>query len=112
VGMSKRSYVEAVLKGLRSITSVDVDFIPHCEDSKSLFSSVPAIGHVRKRIYVRLLLSIDRRETAEAAMETVRQYVQTSNLKHLKAMWWISMLHFFGVGEACTGNEAIWGGWN
>lgn len=71
MGMSKRSYVEAVLKGL-SIASVDVDFIPHCEDSKSLFSSLPPIGHVRKRIYVRLLLSIDRRETAEAAMETVR----------------------------------------
>jgi len=49
-----------------------VDFIPHCEDSKSLFSSLPPIGHVRKRIYLRLLLSIDRRETAEAAMETVR----------------------------------------
>ncbi|KOM53439.1 hypothetical protein LR48_Vigan09g209800 [Vigna angularis] len=72
VGMTKRSYVEAVIKGLRSITSVDVDFVPRCEDSKSLFSSVPAIGHVRKRIYVRLLLSIDRRETAEAAMETVK----------------------------------------
>ncbi|CAJ1962448.1 unnamed protein product [Sphenostylis stenocarpa] len=71
-GMSKRSYVEAVLKGLRSITSVDVDFIPHCADSKSLFTPLPGIGHVRKRIYVRLLLSIDRRETAEAAMETVK----------------------------------------
>ncbi|KAH1217606.1 Adenosine deaminase-like protein [Glycine max] len=73
VGMSKRSYVEAVLKGLRSITSVDVDFIPHCEDSKTLFTPAPAIdGHARKRIFVRLLLSIDRRETTEAAMDTVK----------------------------------------
>ncbi|KAG4956234.1 hypothetical protein JHK85_042614 [Glycine max] len=73
VGMSKHSYVEAVLKGLRSITSVDVDFIPHCEDSKTLFTPAPVInGHVRKKIFVRLLLSIDRRETTEAAMETVK----------------------------------------
>lgn len=75
--MSKRSYVEAVLKGLRSVSSVDVAFIPHNEDSKSLFSSLPTItndkcnGVARKRIYVRLLLSIDRRETTEAALETV-----------------------------------------
>ncbi|KAL8461378.1 hypothetical protein ACS0TY_032743 [Phlomoides rotata] len=44
-GMSKRSYMEAVLEGIRSVKSIE--------------------------IYVRLLLSIDRRETAEAAMETV-----------------------------------------
>ncbi|KAK7303281.1 hypothetical protein RJT34_14184 [Clitoria ternatea] len=79
IGMSKRSYVEAVVKGLKSVTSVDVDFIPPSEDSKSLFNPLPPSvthdkcnGHVRKKIFVRLLLSIDRRETTEAAMETVK----------------------------------------
>ncbi|XP_061347897.1 N6-mAMP deaminase-like [Gastrolobium bilobum] len=77
-GMSKRSYVEAVLKGLRSVSSVDVAFIPHSEDFRSLFNPLPTIsndkcnGNSRKRIFVRLLLSIDRRETTEAAMETVK----------------------------------------
>ena len=77
IGMSKRSYVEAVLKGLRSVTSVDVAFIPHSGDSRTLFNPLPSgtndkcNGNSRKRIYVRLLLSIDRRETTEAAMETV-----------------------------------------
>ncbi|XP_027356761.1 adenosine deaminase-like protein isoform X2 [Abrus precatorius] len=77
-GMSKRSYVEAVLKGLRSVSSVDVSFIPHIEDSISPFDSLPMIthdrsnGNARKRIVARLLLSIDRRETTEAAMETVK----------------------------------------
>lgn len=112
MGMTKRSYVEAVIKGLRSITSVDVDFVPRCEDSKSLFSSVPAIGHVRKRIYVRLLLSIDRRETAEAAMETVRQYVQVILKTYSLSCAGFQCYNLFAVGQACTGNEAIWGGWN
>lgn len=75
--MSKRSYVEAVLKGLRSVSSVDVDFIPHGEDSETLYNHLPVItndkcnGDSRKRIFVRLLLSIDRRETTEEAVETV-----------------------------------------
>jgi adenosine deaminase len=68
--MSKRSYVDAVIKGLRSVSSVDVDFVPMTEDSKS-FTNDKCNGNSRKRIIVRLILSIDRRETTEAAMETV-----------------------------------------
>jgi adenosine deaminase len=68
--MSKRSYVDAVIKGLTSVSLVDVDFIPKTEDSKSL-NNDKCNGNSRKRIIVRLILSIDRRETTEAAMETV-----------------------------------------
>ncbi|KAE9591448.1 hypothetical protein Lal_00039040 [Lupinus albus] len=78
IGMSKRSYIEAVLKGLRSVNSVDVDFAPHSEDSKTFLNPLPSTTEdkcnrdSRKKIFVRLLLSIDRRETTEAAMETVK----------------------------------------
>ncbi|CAL0309072.1 unnamed protein product [Lupinus luteus] len=78
IGMSKRSYIEAVLKGLRSVNSVDVDFVPRSEDSKTFLNPLPSITEdkcdrdCRKKIFVRLLLSIDRRETTEAAMETVK----------------------------------------
>lgn len=76
--MSKRSYIEAVLKGLRAVTSVDVAFMPDNENSKNLVNSLPTATNdkcnvnTRKKIFVRLLLSIDRRETTAAAMETVR----------------------------------------
>lgn len=69
--MSKRSYVDAVIEGLKSVSSVDVDFIPKKDDSKS-FINDNCNGNSRKRIIVRLILSIDRRETTDAAMETVR----------------------------------------
>lgn len=77
LGMSKRSYIEAVLEGLRAVSSVDVAFTPYSEELTSLSNPVLSVtndicnGSMRKKIFVRLLLSIDRRETAEAAMETV-----------------------------------------
>ena len=70
--------MEAVVEGLRNISAVDVDFMPHdldvgSGDASLLVSSGTATcnGTTRRKIYVRLLLSIDRRETTEAAMETV-----------------------------------------
>ncbi|XP_024024713.1 adenosine deaminase-like protein [Morus notabilis] len=76
IGMTKRSYMEAVIEGLKAITSVDVDFMPHDVDARSGLNSLSTgrtcNGTSRKKIYVRLLLSIDRRETTEAAMETVK----------------------------------------
>ena len=75
--MSKRFYVEAVLEGVRAVSSVDVAFIPCSEEPRSLLNPLPTAtndkcdGNSRKKIFVRLLLSIDRRETTEAAMETV-----------------------------------------
>lgn len=75
IGMSKRSYMEAVVEGLKSINSVDVAFMPHDVDTHSPLNSLSIDNNCnvtpRKRIYVRLLLSIDRRETTEDAMETV-----------------------------------------
>jgi adenosine deaminase len=68
--MNKRSYVDAVIEGVRSVSSVDVDFIPKTGDSK-IPNNDKCNGNSRKKIIVRLILSIDRRETTEAAMETV-----------------------------------------
>ncbi|WZZ14342.1 N6-mAMP deaminase [Brassica rapa] len=77
IGMSKRSYMEAVIKGLRSISEVDVEFVA-APDSEKLHNSCDGVG--RKKIYVRLLLSIDRRETTESAMETVKLALEMRNV--------------------------------
>jgi len=75
--MSKRSYVDAVLEGLRAVSSVDVSFMPYSEEPTNLSSPLLSDAsdncneNTRKKIFVRLLLSIDRRETTESAMETV-----------------------------------------
>lgn len=69
--MSKHSYVEAVLKGLRAVDTLDVFLIPHETPIDFLPSIDMSNDNTRKKIYVRLLLSIDRRETTAAAMETV-----------------------------------------
>ncbi|KAL1320236.1 hypothetical protein AAHE18_14G041900 [Arachis hypogaea] len=74
IGMTKGSYIEAVLEGLS-----------------------PNNGSSRKRIYVRLLLSIDRRETTEAAMETVKLALE--------------MKQFGVVGIDLSGNPLV-GDWN
>lgn len=72
-GMTKRSYMKAVINGLRAVSTVDVSFIASDGSAASSIESIP-INHTspkKKKIYVRLLLSIDRRETTAAAMETV-----------------------------------------
>lgn len=74
--MSKRSYMEAVVKGLRAVSAVDVDFAPaHYLGEGNPLKSGPTNnicnGTIKKKIFVRLLLSIDRRGTTEDAMETV-----------------------------------------
>ncbi|KAK2358998.1 N6-mAMP deaminase [Trifolium repens] len=101
-GMSKRSYIEAVLEGLRAVTSVDVDFIPHTEELKNLSNPLLSVSttndkssneNTRKKIFVRLLLSIDRRETTEAAMETV--------------MLALEMRRFGVAGIDLSGNPAV-----
>ncbi|KAI3718739.1 hypothetical protein L6452_19621 [Arctium lappa] len=64
IGMSKRSYMEAVVEGLRSASSsLDINFASDDPERSS--------ARTKKKIYVRLLLSIDRRESTAAAMETV-----------------------------------------
>ncbi|KAB1221842.1 Adenosine deaminase-like protein [Morella rubra] len=76
IGMTKRSYMEAVMEGLRAVSAVDVAFPAHNVDAGSPTTNVPVndarSGTTRKKIYVRLLLSIDRRESTAAAMETVK----------------------------------------
>ncbi|KAL5978473.1 hypothetical protein ACLOJK_029590 [Asimina triloba] len=75
IGMSKRSYMEAVLDGLRAVDTVDVSFIPSNGNTESPLElssrKVKCEGKGGKKIYVRLLLSIDRRETTASAIETV-----------------------------------------
>ncbi|KMS96732.1 hypothetical protein BVRB_8g200370 [Beta vulgaris subsp. vulgaris] len=75
-GMTKRSYLEAVVEGLRRVDAVDIDFastgVVLENKKKSCYMNNECDGISRKKIYVRLLLSIDRRETLEAAMETVK----------------------------------------
>ncbi|KAF7840647.1 adenosine deaminase-like protein [Senna tora] len=98
IGMSKRSYVEAVIKGLRAVSSVDVAFMPDNENSINLVNSLPTTNdkcnvNTRKRIFVRLLLSIDRRETTAAAMETV--------------MLALEMRHLGVVGIDLSGNPVV-----
>ncbi|PAN15279.1 hypothetical protein PAHAL_2G477200 [Panicum hallii] len=75
-GMTKRSYMNAVIEGLKAVDAVDVVLF----DSKSrrtndTLTCTPTIeldgDTKKKRIYVRLLLSIDRRETTLAALDTV-----------------------------------------
>ncbi|KAL1829813.1 hypothetical protein ACET3Z_008225 [Daucus carota] len=82
IGMSKRSYTEAVVNGLRAVRTVDVDFssctaggppTPDCRNNS-------CAGTAKKKIYVRLLLSIDRRESTEAAIETVKLALDMRNL--------------------------------
>ncbi|GAB2301098.1 hypothetical protein Dimus_035130 [Dionaea muscipula] len=72
IGMSKRSYMDAVIKGLRAVGSVDVDFAPASIGASRLDSNNVSHVMTRKKIFVRLLLSIDRRETTSSAMETVK----------------------------------------
>lgn len=73
--MSKRSYLEAILEGLRAVSEVDVVLISDDMGVRSPMNSAivnsASDGTMRKKIHVRLLLSIDRRETTEAAMDTV-----------------------------------------
>ncbi|XP_050371032.1 N6-mAMP deaminase [Argentina anserina] len=79
IGMTKHSYLEAVLEGIKAVSTVDVDFRPH--DSENFpHRNDTCNGSTRKKIYVRLLLSIDRRGTTEAAMETVNLALEMRDL--------------------------------
>lgn len=66
--------MKAVINGLRAVDTVDVSFVALDGITENSVESVP-VNHAstrkKKKIYVRLLLSIDRRETTAAAMETV-----------------------------------------
>ncbi|KAF5944313.1 hypothetical protein HYC85_018390 [Camellia sinensis] len=84
IGMSKRSYMEAVVKGLRAVATVEVDLAPRDLGTGNPVNSCAITdlcdGTARKKIYVRLLLSIDRRETTASAMETVELALEMRDL--------------------------------
>ncbi|XP_074275240.1 N6-mAMP deaminase-like [Silene latifolia] len=76
-GMMKRFYVEAFIDGLgrilEKLCAVDIDLpFADIELEKRNAACMNNVCNVlnRKAIYVRLLLSIDRRDTLEGAMET------------------------------------------
>jgi len=71
--MTKHSYMKAVINGLRAVDTVDVTFIPSGGSMGNSTDPIPMndTSAKKKKICVRLLLSIDRRETTAAAMETV-----------------------------------------
>jgi len=74
-GMTKRSYMNAVIKGLKAVDAVDVVLFDSKSRTNDTLTCTPTIGLdgdiKKRRIYVRLLLSIDRRETTSAALDTV-----------------------------------------
>uniref|UniRef100_A0A1D1Y2R1 Adenosine deaminase-like protein n=1 Tax=Anthurium amnicola TaxID=1678845 RepID=A0A1D1Y2R1_9ARAE len=74
-GMTKRSYMKAVLDGLRAVDGVELVSSLFITPRENTIKSSPIndgyCGGKQKRICVRLLLSIDRRESTAAAMETV-----------------------------------------
>ncbi|CAN6452232.1 unnamed protein product [Victoria cruziana] len=76
IGMSKSSYMEAVLDGIRAVETVEVLLLPSCgsnENLELLPNTNDAINKgKRRKLYVRLLLSIDRCESTASAMETVQ----------------------------------------
>ena len=73
--MTKRSYMNAVIKGLKSVEDVGVVLFDSNLRTDRTLSCIPmgdlAGDTKKKKIYVRLLLSIDRRETTSAALDTV-----------------------------------------
>lgn len=74
--MTKRSYMNAVIKGLKTVEAVEVMLFDSNLRTDKTLTCTPMSelgGDTRKKkIYVRLLLSIDRRENTLAALETVR----------------------------------------
>ncbi|CAD5184195.1 unnamed protein product [Musa acuminata subsp. malaccensis] len=82
-GMTKCSYMKAVIDGIRAVDTVDVDFDTSGTSNVNCSEATPlnCIGSPikRKKIYVRLLLSIDRRETTAAALETVNLAMDLKN---------------------------------
>uniref|UniRef100_A0ACD5YCK5 Uncharacterized protein n=1 Tax=Avena sativa TaxID=4498 RepID=A0ACD5YCK5_AVESA len=79
-GMTKRSYMNAVMKGLKSVEDVEVVLYDSNLRTDGTLSCTPmsdlADEMKKKKIYVRLLLSIDRRETTSAALDTVNLAIE------------------------------------
>jgi hypothetical protein len=73
LGMTKRSYVEAVIDGFKAVETARVIFETQ-RDGKAMekFEHDHESGvDLKSTIHVKLLLSIDRRESTQSAIETV-----------------------------------------
>ncbi|KAJ3683799.1 hypothetical protein LUZ60_014026 [Juncus effusus] len=80
-GMTKRSYMQAVIEGLKMVDSVDVDFFNSVSTNEN--SDEKIINNEtrqKKKIFVRLLLSIDRRESTSSAIDTVNLAMEMKDL--------------------------------
>ncbi|KAL8268037.1 hypothetical protein R6Q59_001835 [Mikania micrantha] len=75
IGLSKRSYMEAVVDGLRSVSSNNLEINFSGADLETFSKS-----QTKMRIIVRLLLSIDRRESTASAMETVNLALEMKDM--------------------------------
>ncbi|KAJ4814571.1 Adenosine deaminase-like protein [Rhynchospora pubera] len=73
-GMTKRSYMDAVIDGLKAVDTVDVDLCG-CE-----LTNKKNGDWRRKKIFVRLLLSINRSEATSAAIETVNLAMEMKDM--------------------------------
>lgn len=108
--MTKRSYMDAVIEGLKAVGGVDIDFMTSEVNGGSFTDDCNR--EPRKKIYVRLLLSIDRRETTEAAMETVCRKIDPRARTTSRFLWLNSFAFVLQlvVGETRSRNEAFWCG--
>lgn len=76
--MTKRSYIESVLLAMSPFHEVEKTVVRSLRDDQNLRTDMAdellKTGNEKLRypIFARLLLSIDRRETTESAIETVR----------------------------------------
>ncbi|GJP49174.1 hypothetical protein CLOM_g8418 [Closterium sp. NIES-68] len=71
-GMSKQSYIEAVLAGLLPFMRAETAWL----DARNKHQGPPSSAASGMPIVVRLVLSIDRRESTQGALDTVRLAVQ------------------------------------
>lgn len=94
-GISKRSYIDAVLAGIQAFNaSADSPTPPagaDVRDASGHASGAHAAAPPHPGLTVRLLLSIDRREGSAAAQETVRRPAAALRLGRPRR--WYSRMH-------------------
>ena len=73
LGMTKKSYVEAVLNGFKAVETVKVlfDMQRGGEIVEKSENDHKNKAEIKSIIHVKLLLSIDRRESTQSAIDTV-----------------------------------------
>ena len=73
LGMTKRSYVEAVLNGVKAVETAKVIFEMQRDEGivGKYECNKKTEMELKPTIHVKLLLSIDRRENTQSAIDTV-----------------------------------------